>query len=167
MSKVFFKCKADATNVFHLNWQTFVPLFLPRWKRFVPPHPIVFSSGETYHCSDMALIIQLSPHLWLALGGQSLPGWCICLRAFPLRSLLVLTHVIKTREGEEAPLQSFSHVAKGQVHFLSFSPSSTLSRVRILVKSWIYAAQNFTEMELNKIYQPRLSAWHKKNWLLS
>lgn len=61
-----------------------------------------------------------------------LPVWSICLGAFPLRSLLALTHSIKSREGEEAPLPSFSHVAKGQVHFppSKLSPVSTLRRGR-------------------------------------
>lgn len=40
-------------------------------------------------------------------------------------SLLALTHLIKTREGKEAPLLSFSHVAKGQVHFRNAPPPLT------------------------------------------
>lgn len=57
------------------------------------------------------------PLVSLAAGRLLFPIWSICLRTFPLRSLLALTHLIKTREGEEAPLQSFSHMAEGQVHF--------------------------------------------------
>lgn len=39
----------------------------------------------------------------------------------------------KDEEGEEAPLQSFSHVAKGQVHFspLKFSPVTTMRRTQM------------------------------------
>lgn len=94
-------------------------------------HSPKFRLTQTYHPSDVVVINQtvLSCE-WL--GGQSLPVWSICLRAFPLRSLLALTHLIKTREGEEAPLQSFSHVAKGQVHF----PHSKLSAVSTLRTAW-------------------------------
>lgn len=76
---------------------------------------IVRRQRKTHQSPKMTVVNHVRSDLWLQIWGQLLPAQCICLRPSPLRSLSSSVHLIKTREGEEAPLQSFSHVAKGQV----------------------------------------------------